>query len=196
MLLGMKINQNDDGLIITLSQTHYIDSILKQFGLEDANPVSTPLDPNIDLDYIDPSPSEILPNNCGSSLYATAIGSLSYSALATHFDIANTVYRLVQFTRNLQPKHWTTVKRIFRYLKGTKDLHLTFGGSKQDWTTEINAFCDADWASNMDRKSVSGYVSTLAGGAIAWSSKKQTSVALSTTEVEYVAATHVLHRYS
>lgn len=190
MLLGMKIDQNNDGSIITLSQTHYIESILKRFGLEDANPVSTPLDPNVDLDYIDPSPSEISPNNRGSSLYATAIGSLSYSALATRFDIANAVYRLAQFTRNPQPKHWTAVKRIFRYLKGTKDLHLTFGGSEQDWTTEINAFCDADWASNADRKSVSGYVFTLAGGAIAWSSKKQTSVALSTAEAEYVAATH------
>jgi hypothetical protein len=111
--------------------------------------------------------------------------------LGTRSDIANAVYRLAQFTRDPKPKHWTAVKRIFRYLKGTKDLQLTFGGPDQDWTTNINCYCDADWASNADRKSVSGYVFTLAGGAIAWSSKKQTSVALSTAEAEYVAATHV-----
>jgi hypothetical protein len=55
---------------------------------------------------------------------------------------------------------------------------------------ELNIYCDADWASDADRKSVSGYVITLAGGAVAWSSKKQSTVALSTAEAEYVAATH------
>ena len=54
----------------------------------------------------------------------------------------------------------------------------------------MNIYCDADWASDADRKSVSGYVITLAGGAVAWSSKKQSTVALSTTEAEYVATTH------
>src|SRR5690606_21886734 len=89
-----------------------------------------------------------------------------------------------------QAKHWTAVKRVFRYLKGTRDLHLTYGGPDNDWTPEVNIYSDADWASNADRKSVSGYVCTLTGGATSWSSKKQTSVALSTAESEYVAATH------
>lgn len=191
MLLGIKIDTSDDGSIITLSQTHYIDSILKRFGLEDANSVATPLDPNVNLDYDDPHSSQSENPGLGSTLFATAIGSLSYAALATRFDIAFAVFRLAQFTKNPQPKHWTAVKRIFRYLKGTKDFKLTYGGPDQDWTTELSIYCDADWASSADRKSVSGYVFTLAGGAIAWSSKKQTSVALSTAEAEYVAATHV-----
>jgi transposase InsO family protein len=190
MLLGMKIIKNDDLGTISLSQEHYIDAMLTRFGLTDANPVSTPLDPNINLDNLDPQP-QTPSDTRGSSLFATAIGSLQYAANGTRPDIAYAVNRLAQFTSRPQAKHWTAVKRLFRYLKGTKDHHLTFGGPDNDWSSTIDTFCDADWASNADRKSISGYVCVLAGGAISWSSKKQTSVALSTAEAEYVAATHV-----
>ena len=67
---------------------------------------------------------------------------------------------------------------------------LTYGGSDEDWKPELNMYCDADWASSSDRKSISGYVFLLAGGAICWSSKKQATITLSTAEAEYVAATH------
>jgi len=117
MLLGMKIDTSDDGSIIMLSQTHYIDSILKRIGLEDANSVATPLDPNINLDYDNPHSSQSENPGLSSTLFATAIGSLSYAALVTCFNIAFAVFRLAQFTKNLQPKHWTAVKRIFWYLK-------------------------------------------------------------------------------
>ena len=65
---------------------------------------------------------------------------------------------------------------------------LTYGG--QNNNADVNIYCDADWASHADRKSVSGYVVTIAGGDVAWSSKKQNSVALSTAEAEYIPATH------
>ncbi|KAJ3533806.1 hypothetical protein NMY22_g7186 [Coprinellus aureogranulatus] len=183
VLLGLRIHQDDDAGTISLSQSHYIDSIIARFGLSDANPVSTPLDPNVNLDSIDPLPLNISPDKRAFILFATAIGLLLYAAMGTRPDIA-------QFTRKPQPKHWTAVKRVFRYLKGIRDLHLTYGGPEVAWTPEIDTFCDADWASNADRKSISGYVCTLAGGAVAWSSKNQISVALSTAEAEYIAATH------
>ena len=66
---------------------------------------------------------------------------------------------------------------------------LTYGG--QNSNAHVNIYCDADWASHADRKSVSGYVVTIASGAVAWSSKKQNTVALSTAEAEYISATHV-----
>ena len=70
-------------------------------------------------------------------------------------------------------------------------MGLTYRGSDEDLNdNELNIYCDADWASDADRKSVSGYVITLAGGAIVWSSKKQSTVALSTAEAEYVATMH------
>jgi hypothetical protein len=88
--------------------------------------------------------------------------------------------------------HWTAVKRIFRYLKYTRTNALTYGGDDDLLSEDINIFCDADWASDAtDRKSISGFVLTMAGGAISWSSKKQATVALSTAEAEYVATVHV-----
>jgi hypothetical protein len=195
MLLGMGISQNPEDHSIKLFQTAYINSLLKKHGLEDANPVSTPLDPNtkLDLDPNDPNESETQgesPERASAS-YATLIGSLMYLAIGTRPDIAYSVQRLAQFTQNPKPVHWTAVKRIFRYLKGTRTLGLTYGGSEEELNhEELNIYCDADWASDADRKSVSGYVVTLAGGAVAWSSKKQSTVALSTAEAEYVAATH------
>ena len=82
------------------------------------------------------------------------------------------------------------VKRIFQYLKGMKNYSLTYGGSKELLNQDLNIFCDANWAANANRKSVSGYVITLAGGAVAWSSKKQATVALSTAESEYISVMH------
>ena len=67
---------------------------------------------------------------------------------------------------------------------------LTYSRSDQEWKPELNMYCDANWASSYDRKSISRYVFLLAGGAVSWSSKKQATVALSTAEAEYVAATH------
>jgi len=194
MLLGMGISQNPEDFSIKLFQTAYIDSLLKKHGLEDANPVSTPLDPNtkLDLDPNEPNDPETqgeLTEHASAS-YAMLIGSLMYLAIGTRPDIAYSVQRLAQFTQNPKPAHWTAVKRIFRYLKGTRTLGITYGGAGELNNEELNIYCDADWASDSDRKSISGYVLTLAGGAVAWSSKKQTTVALSTAEAEYVAATH------
>ena len=80
------------------------------------------------------------------------------------------------------------MKQIFQYLRGTQTHTLTYCGPK---STKLKIFCDADWASNADRKSTSGYVLLFAGAAVTWSAKKQSTIALSTAEAEYIAATHV-----
>ena len=82
--------------------------------------------------------------------------------------------------------HWEAAKRIFWYLKGTKDLELVYGGVRK----ELEGFTNADGASQDHRCAISGYVFMIDGGAMSWSSKKQELVTLSTTEAEYVAATH------
>jgi hypothetical protein len=123
--------------------------------------------------------------------FPTLIGSLMYLAHGTRPDIAYATQKLAQYTKDPKPVHWTAVKRIFRYLKGTREYALTYGGlSAEEFTEDLNVYCDADWASDADRKSISGYVFVLAGGAVAWSAKKQSTVALSTAEAEYTAATH------
>ena len=81
------------------------------------------------------------------------------------------------------------LKQVFRYLKGTTNHTLTYDGCRS-WRIEPERYTNANWASNAHRKSISGYVFTIAGGAVAWSSKKQSRIALSTTEAEYAAAVH------
>ena len=188
MILGIKLLQKPNQ--ITLSQGHFINTLLNKFGLKKVNPVTTPLDPNVNLDNDETEENSKNQNNQASHSYATLISSLMYLALGTQPDIAYAVNRLAQFTQQPKPKHWTAVKQVFRYLKGTRHFTLTYGGAKELLNEEINIFCDADWAGGSDRKSTSGYVITITGGAVAWSSKKQASVALSTAEAEYISATH------
>ena len=91
-----------------------------------------------------------------------------YFALATCPDISFAVNRLAQSTANPKPMHWTAVKRVFRYLKQMKNANLTYEGEDTKIrNTDLNFFLDADWANNSDRKSISGYVTIIAGGAVA-----------------------------
>ena len=84
------------------------------------------------------------------------------------------------------------MKQVFRYLRGTSDYGLCYQGRPGlDRVLDIHGFVDADWARDLDqRRSTSGYVFNLFGGVVSWMSKKQFVVALSTTEAEYMAATH------
>src|ERR1700733_12911683 len=109
-----------------------------------------------------------------------------YAAMGTRPDIAFAVSTVSQFSHNPGWEHWEAVKRIFHYLKGTKELELVYGGDKRG----LVGYTDADGASQEHRQAVSGYVFMIDGGAVSWSSKKQELVTLSTTEAEYVAMTH------
>lgn len=105
----------------------------------------------------------------------------------TRPDLAHAVGTVSRFNSNPGKEHWTAVKRILRYLKGTIDLRLEF---RKDAERNIIGYADADWAADIDeRRSTTGYVFTLQDGAISWNSKKQATVALSTTEAEYMALT-------
>ena len=102
-------------------------------------------------------------------------------------DAAFAVGILSQFIQNPGPAHWEGVKRIITYLGNTKNLWLTFG---RCGNTILEGFCDADWAGQPHRHSISGYSFHMGVGAVTWSSKKQYIVTLSSTEAEYVAQTH------
>ena len=159
----------------------------------DVNPVSTPMDLNVKLDITMESNEEQSVAKEDLKIthgYAQLISSLMYLTLASCPDISYAVNRLAQFTSNPKGVHWTTAKRIFRYLKYTKNANLTHGGNDAKIkNTELNFLCDADWGDGPDWKSISGYVTIIARGAIAWSLKKQQTVALSTAEAKYIAAT-------
>lgn len=118
--------------------------------------------------------------------YSEAVGSLMYAMLGTRPDISFAVTTLARFAKNPGPVHWEAVLRVFKYLKGTRALWLTYGNT----SGELRGFADADGSMAEDRRAVSGYAFLVNGGAVSWSTKRQEIVSLSTTESEYVAATH------
>lgn len=107
-----------------------------------------------------------------------------YLSTRTRPDITFAVCNVAKYCSNPSVKHWVAVKRIFRYLKGTIDLGIHY--SKVD--SELVGYSDADWAGDRsDRRSTSGYCFVLSGGVVSWRCCKQSCVALSTAESEYVA---------
>jgi hypothetical protein len=118
--------------------------------------------------------------------YQEAIGSLMYTAIATHPNITFAVSTLSQFLDNPGEAHWEGVKRIFCYLAGTKDRTLTYREERH----KLLGYTDVDGALQPHHQAISSYAFLLDGGAVSWSSWKQELVTLSTTEAEYIAATH------
>ena len=119
-------------------------------------------------------------------LYREAISSLMYAALGTHPDISYAISTISCFCSNPGTPHWEAVRRIYRYLIGTKDLCLTYRWMRKP----LQGYTDADESMSEDQKAVSGYVFLIDGSAVSWASKKQEIVSLSTTESKYVAAMH------
>jgi hypothetical protein len=122
--------------------------------------------------------------------YQSAVGALMYPMLGMHPDLAFAVGALGRHSATPSAEHQHTLDRTFRYLRGTSNRRLVFqcgtpGG------TELTGYVDTDWAGDVnDRKSTLGFVFMLGGAAISWGSKKQTSVALSSTEAKYIVASY------
>jgi hypothetical protein len=109
-----------------------------------------------------------------------------YLAIGTRPDIAYAVQQLCKFLDSYGRVHWEAAKRVVRYLKGTRTFSLVLGG---DHTARLIAYTDSDLGSCVDsRRSVSGYCCSLGGGFVTWSARQQKTIALSTCEAEYVAA--------
>jgi len=185
-MLGIKITRDRAARTISLSQASYIDSILARFALANAKPYGSPMVPGLvySTDHSPTSPNEAA--RMKKTPYREAIGSLMYAAIATRPDIAFAVSALSQFLSNLGVAHWEAVKRVFRYLAGTKTFELMYGGERHS----LEGYTDVDGATQEHRHAISGYAFLFDGGAISWSSRKQELVTLSTAEAEYVAATH------
>ena len=108
LIIGIKIRRGDH--VIKLSQTHYINKLLSKYRLQDANPVSTPMDITIKLDDTEEAPDEEKISSLSKFGYANLIGSLMYLAAATRLDIAYSVTKLAQYTSAPRSKHWTAIK--------------------------------------------------------------------------------------
>ncbi len=178
--LGMNILHNDEKGEVWIGQPIYTENLLKKYGMENSNPAKIPMDPSETF-----MKSTDLDERFDQHLYQSAIGSLSYLSVTTRPDITYSVNKMAKFCVDPSKHHWTGVKHILRYLKGTIQHGITY--TKQS-SGECVAYSDADWGRDLDdRKSTSGYLFVISGGPVSWKSKKQSSVALSTAEAEYMA---------
>ncbi|XP_055605000.1 uncharacterized protein LOC129753227 [Uranotaenia lowii] len=151
----------------------------------DCHPASTPLEASEKLDKSMVSSTSEEQDEMKNTPYKEAVGCVLYLSRATRPDISYAVNVVSQFCHNPGKKHWTAVKRIFRYLKGITESRLCY---RRDGNADIVGYTDADRGGDLDtRRSTTGYVFVLQSGAISWSVKKQPTFALSSCEAELMA---------
>ena len=175
-VLGISVAVNDESL--KMYQPNYIYQTLRKYKMYDCNPVHTPMTMDVKLCTDDGS------QPADKSLYQSLIGSLLYLSTATRPDIAYAVSVLSRFTVAPTETHLTAAKRVLRYLKFTPELGISYSRSG----SKPVGYSDSSWADDDTRHSTSGVVFMYAGGPVLWLSKRQSVVALSTAEAEYVAA--------
>ncbi|MFS7923079.1 putative RNA-directed DNA polymerase [Helianthus anomalus] len=190
--LGIEVLQNGSNVI--LSQRKHVLNVLHRAGLSDCKPAVSPMSTS---QILLPDDSPLLSD---PTVYRQTVGSLQYATL-TRPDIAFSVNKVCQFMHAPTENHWSAVKRILRYLKGTLDLGLLFRQSSgtnlhafsdSHWhdtlVSPVQAYFDSDWAGcPVDRRSTGGYAIYLGSNLVSWSARKQKTVSRSSTESEYKA---------
>ncbi|KAJ9547092.1 hypothetical protein OSB04_019635 [Centaurea solstitialis] len=167
-ILGIKIYRNRSRRLIGLSQSTYIDKILKRLRMDESKKGFIPMQHGIVLSKAKCPVSSEEQDKIKLIPYVSAIG-------------------LIIYQQNPGEAHWVAVKNILKYLRRTKDMFLVFGGSEDE--ISVTGYTDASFQTDRDDfKSQFGYMFTLNGGAISWKSSKQDTIADSTTEAEYIAA--------
>nr|AAT44282.1 putative polyprotein [Oryza sativa Japonica Group] len=183
-ILGMEITRERHSGKLYLSQKGYIEKVLRRFNMHDAKPVSTPLAAHFrlssdlcplsdyDIEYMSRVP------------YSSAVGSLMYAMVCCRPDLSHALSVVNRYMANPGKEHWKAVQWIFRYLRGTSSACLQFERSRDG----LVGYVDSDFAGDLDRRrSITGYVFTIGGCAVSWKASLQATVALSTTEAEYMA---------
>ncbi|KAI0998366.1 hypothetical protein K3495_g9829 [Podosphaera aphanis] len=165
-VIGWKITRDRSTRSLNISQAHYIDDKIKSFGLGDAKSYSAPLD-----GYSGILPARLDESLADDTAHASAVGSLGYASNSTRPDISFTVSQLAGYNSSPVQRHWNSVCRVFRYLKGTNDycIKYYFGPPSNDLSPELTTklYSDSDYASDVTTpQSVSGYILMLGGGPI------------------------------
>ncbi|XP_050111824.1 secreted RxLR effector protein 161-like [Malus sylvestris] len=175
--LGLGVIQIDS--YIFLHQKKYAKTLLDKFGFKDCKSIATLLAMNEKLSKMDGS------KPADESLYRQIVGSLLY-LIATRPNIMFATSLLARFMHGPTRKHMGTAKKVLRYIQGTLDYGIAYEKGKE---TMLIGYCDSDWSgSEDDMKSTSRYAFNLGSSVFSWALIKQSIVALSTAEVEYVSA--------
>ena len=193
--LGMSITRDWNKGTITIDQSKYAGDVLKRFGMSDCKPVQVPMTPGLQL---------LHPESCGyddgdaetdePSLkrarsktypYREVVGSLMYLMVSTRPDLAYSVSYLSRYMNAYDTSHVAAAQYILRYIHSSASLGITY---HRDKSLAVVGYSDADWASDINsRRSTTGYIFFMSGGPVSWKSKLQPTVALSTSEAEYMA---------
>lgn len=175
--VGLQIEKSEKYVFI--HQSKYIERLLYKYNMQDANCNNIPVSPHTILE----KSTEYVDKNIP---YREAVGSLMHLAVVSRPDIMYGVSLVSRYLNCFDHTHWNVVKKIMKYLKETKDYGICYTSSQQN---KIEAYSDADFAKDSaTRKSLTGYVFIKNGAAITWATQRQQSVALSTTEAEFMAA--------
>ncbi|KAG8498489.1 hypothetical protein CXB51_004896 [Gossypium anomalum] len=185
-ILGVKIYRDRSRRLLGLSQGTYIDKVLKRFNIEESKRGFLPMRHGISLSK-EMCPSTPQERERMSKIpYASAIGSLMYAMLCTRPDVSYALSMMSRYQVDPGEGHWTTVKNILKYLRRTKDTFLIYRGEEE---LSVKSYTDASFQIDKDdSRSQSGFVFCLNDGAVSWKSSKQSTVADSTIEAEYIAA--------
>jgi len=183
--LGIKIERDRKSKKIRLTQTAYARTILEKFEMLECNSAKTPMEQGVQLiNNVDENGQH---ESTANVPYRQIIGSLMYLAVSTRPDLSYVVGVLSRFLEQPSASHWLTAKRVLKYIKGTLEVGITYNGNC-DEKNRLVAFSDSDYASCVNtRKSTSGVILIINGGPVVWSSRKQSVVATSTTDAEYIA---------
>jgi hypothetical protein len=183
-ILKMEVRRNRAENIMTISQHNYVNELVKKFNMEKSAPVATPQLRGVELEpETEMSAQQIAAQRFD---YRGLVGSLQYLVRGTRPDIANAVRELSKFLSCYNETHWQAARRMLKYLKGTSTYGLLLDGKSRTVTYEV--YTDASFVCQpKERKSVTGYVISMAGTSISWCSSKQGSVSLSTAEAELIA---------
>jgi hypothetical protein len=196
LILGMRVKRDRSAKVLTLDQEVYTVKLLNEWGFADSKSVDTPETSSSTQAAFEKNSSNKRDNlketgKLTLENYGSIVGALNYLTLATRPDISHAVNMLARDLVKPTLISLMAVKRVLRYLNGTRDKHLCYK-AEQGCNAKLVGFSDADWAGDAESaKSTSGLLVKLAGGPISWSSKKQTIVALSSTEVRYIALCEV-----
>ncbi|THH12591.1 hypothetical protein EW146_g7551 [Bondarzewia mesenterica] len=186
LILGIRVECDRPRKTVCISQRGFLLRVLERAGMADCSAEATPLPAGGAYRRLFEPIDDAERAACRAEPYRKILGAINYLAVATRPDISYAVQVLGSFAHAPGLRHWKAVKHLCRYLKGTADYGITYDGRQAD--TRLVGYFDTNYAVELNRRSSTGWVFLLAGGLIAWSSKKQQSVALSTTEAEYVAA--------
>jgi hypothetical protein len=195
-ILGLQIHRDRANGRLSLSQAEYARTVLERFDMADCKAASTPMSTGTKLvkegDSMTPTADVEEMKNVP---YSQAVGAVMYAMLGTRPDLGHSITSLSQFLQYPGRTHWVALKRVLRYIQGTLGYELTYqqqsdqSGVMYDPLT-LYGYTDSDWGNDtVDRRSITGWVFKLYGGAVSWQSRKQRTPALSSVEAEYMATT-------